>query len=142
MTMSIQTDIATILVKQASLTENPLKSMVDGLSIQEVCYLIFHSYRGNDKSAKGMRLSDMGLNLLKAFFKCNNIKMPGGTKVSLPQLLYLDRVSTMPYWISNEYIAIFDTDLGMMLALAEGNINLLIESRFRLTSGTSKLIKD
>lgn len=142
MTMSIQTDIAQILVKQASLTENPLKSMVDGLSIQEVCYLIFHSYRGNDKQAKGMRLSDMGLNLLKAFFKCKNIKMPGGSKITLPQLLYLDRVSTMPYWVSDEYIAIFDTELGMMLALAEGNLNFLIESRFRLTSGTSKIIKD
>jgi hypothetical protein len=140
--MSIQTDIASILVQQATITENPLKSMVDGLSIQEVCYLIFHSYRGNDKSAKGMRLSDMGLNLLKAFFKCNNVKMPGGTKITLPHLLYLDRVSQMPYWVSDEYLAIFDTELGMMLTLAAGNLNHLIDSRFRLTSGTSKIIKD
>ena len=140
--MSIQTNIASILVQQATLTDNPLKSMVEGLSIQEVCYLIFHSYRGNETSAKGMRLSDVGLNLLKSFFKSSNIKLPGGSKITLPQLLYLDRVSQMPYWISDAHITIFDTELGMMLKLVEGNLNALIDSRFRLTSGSSKIIKD
>lgn len=133
MYMTIQSKIASILMTQAIETDNPLKSILDGLTIQEVCYLIFHSYRGTAVSAKGMRLTDMGLNLLKTFFKCYDIDLKPGYQLKLPHLLYLDRVSTMPYWIDNSYCAMFDSELGMMFKLTEGDIVALIESRFRLT---------
>lgn len=130
--MTIQCKIVEILVQQATITESPLKTMLDGKSIQELCYMIFHSYRGNQTVAKGMRLSDVGLNLLKSFFKCYDIKLQSGYAVKLQHLIYLDRVSNMPYWLSKEYCTIFDTELGMMLKLTDGDIGALIDSGFRL----------
>lgn len=140
--MTIQAQIADLLLQQAILVDSPLKSLLTGKDTQQVCYMIFHSYRGNEKTARGLRLSDVGLNLLKAFFKCYNINMSPGYKIKMPHLIYLDRVCKMPYWISNEYLAIFDTELGMMLKMSDGNLDTLIEARFRLSQESTKIIKD
>ena len=138
--MTIQYKIAQALITQAA--NNPLNTMLDGKTVQQVCHFIFHSFRGNEQSAKGMRLSDIGLNLLKAFFKSHTINLPAGYVVTYPHLIYLDRVSAMPYWIDDKCLTTFDSELGMMLRLVDDNIQSLIDSRFRLTSGSNKIIKD
>lgn len=139
---TIQTRIAELLIKHATDDNHPFKSLIDGKTSQEVCYLIFHSYRGNEAAARGLRLSDVGLNLLKTFFKCYHILMPNGYVVKLPHLLYLDRVSAMPYWLSDTDLTVFDTELGVMLKMSDGSLERLIESRFRLTIGGTQITKD
>lgn len=139
---TIQSLIASELIKQATDQEHPLRSFIDGMTVQEVCYLIFHSYRGNEKSARGLRLSDVGLNLLKAFFKSYHMLMPPGYVVKLPHLLYLDRVSKMPYWLSDKDLTLFDTELGVMLKMTDGSLDGLIDARFRLTAGSKQITKD
>jgi hypothetical protein len=139
---TVQTRIAELLIKHATEQNHPLRSFTDGKSPQEVCYLIFHSYRGNERSARGWRLSEVGLQLLKTFFKCYHIQMPAGYAVKLPHLLYLDRVSSMPYWLSDKDLTVFDTELGAMLKMCDGSLDLLIETRFRLTIGGTQITKD
>lgn len=139
---TIQSLIANELIRHATEQEHPLRSLIDGMTAQEVCYLIFHSYRGNEQSARGMRLSEVGLQLLKTFFKCYHVQMPAGYAVKLPHLLYLDRVSKMPYWLSDKDITLFDTELGVMLKMADGSLDGLIETRFRLQMNGNQLIKD
>lgn len=139
---TIQSLIAYELVRHATEQEHPLRSLVDGLTTQEVCYLIFHSYRGNEESARGLRLSEVGLQLLKTFFKCYHVQMPAGYAIKLPHLLYLDRVSKMPYWLSDKDVVLFDTELGVMLKMSDGSLDGLIETRFRLTMNGTHITKD
>jgi hypothetical protein len=134
--------IADELIRHATEQEHPLRSFVDGLTTQEVCYLIFHSYRGNENAARGLRLSEVGLNLLKSFFKSYHVQMPAGYAIKLPHLLYLDRVSKMPYWLSDKDLTLFDTELGAMLKMTDGSLDNLIEARFRLVSDSKQIIKD
>lgn len=135
--------IAELLVQQAKSSGSPLLSLLEGKDIQEVCFTIFQTYRGSaGRSAKGMRLSDVGLQLMKAFFKCYEVKLAPAYKISSPHLIYLDRVNKMPYWLNSSYCCMFDSELAMMLRLADGDIQTLIESRFRLSSGDDTLNAD
>lgn len=139
---TIHQKIAELLVQQADQTQSPLKGLLEDKDPQQVCHLIFASYRGNSELAKGMRLSDEGLQLMKAFFKSYEVKLIGGYKITAPHLIYLDRVNRMPYWLNNEYATFFDSELAMMLKLVDGSIQGLIESRFRLTSSENYLNPD
>lgn len=141
--MTIHQKIAEALIKQAEAKSSPLKNLLDGKSIQQVCHLIFMNYReGNGKQIKGLRLSDVGLQLMKAFFQVNDVMLTPGYKITAPHLIYMDRVNRMPYWLNNSYCAMFDSDLAMMLKLADGKIQGLIDMRYRLVSSGSSLNPD
>lgn len=140
--MNLQQRIAQILLAQATAQEHPLKSLIEGQTINQICHTIFHSYRGNTQGARGLRLSDLGLQLMKTFFKSHEVKLVGGYEVTLPHLLYLDRVSTMPYWLNDDHMCTFDSDLAMMLVLGDGCIQNLIDTRYRLVSSGDSLNAD
>lgn len=130
--MNLHQKIAEAVIAQAQAAQSPLMGLLDGKDLQQVCHVIFASYRGASGQAKGLRLSDEGLQLMKAFFKCHEIYLTPGYKQKLPHLLYMDRVSKMPYWMNDKYCALFDSELAMMLRLADGRIQDLVDSRFRL----------
>jgi hypothetical protein len=134
--------IAEALITQATVTQSPLVSLLEGKDPQQACYVIFASYRGAANQSKGFRLSDEGLQLMKAFFKCYDVELAPGYRGKLSHLLYMDRVARMPYWMNDKYCSLFDSELAMMLRLAEGRIQDLIDSRFRLTSSGTNLISD
>jgi hypothetical protein len=140
--MTIQAKIAELLVAQSLATDSPLKNMIVGKDTQEICQLIFKNYRGDPCSAKGLKLSEVGLQLMKSFFKGYDIPMAEGYKVKLPHLLYLDRVSTLPYFINNKMFTTFDSDLAMMLRLSDGKIETLIEAKYRLQFDKNSFLPD
>jgi hypothetical protein len=140
--MTIQVKIAELLVAQSLVTDNPLKKMIEGKSTQEICQLIFKNYRGDPSKAKGLKLSEVGLQLMKSFFKGYDVPMPEGYKVKLPHLLYLDRISTLPYFINNKCFTTFDSDLAMMLKLSDSKIETLIEAKYRLQFDKSSFLPD
>jgi hypothetical protein len=140
--MNLHRKIAEAVIAQATTTQSPLAGMLEGKDPQQACHVIFSSYRGGSDQAKGMRLSDEGLQLLKAFFKCHDVYLVPGYKQTLPHILYMDRVAKMPYWMNDKYCAMFDSELAMMLRLAEGRIQDLVDSRFRLTSSGGSLTPD
>lgn len=137
--MNLHRTIAEALVKQAKDSQSPLFGMLEGKDTHQVCHTIFVSYRSSGGQGRGLRLSDEGLQLMKAFFKCYDVSLTPGYKLSLPHLLYLDRIAEMPYWVSDKHCALFDSDLAMMLRLTEGKIQDLVESRFRLNSSDNYL---
>lgn len=140
--MNLHQRIAEAIISQAKASQSPLYGMIEDLDLQQVCHKLFSSYRGASGAPRGLRLSDEGLQLMKAFFKCYDVNLPPGYRTKLPHLIYMDRVSQMPYWMNEKYCALFDSELAMMLKLAEGRIQDLIESRFRLTSSDNTLNPD
>ncbi len=142
---TIHQKISELLVKSTSDSGHPLKSLLDGKSIQQVCHLVFMSYRENGGSSKGLRLSDSGLQLMRACFKSIDIPFTPQIyrrEMPLAHILYLDRVSNMPYWVDRRLLCTFDSDLAMMLRLGDGLIQTLIDSRFRLVSSDNTLNSD
>lgn len=145
--MTIQVKIADLLITQLTASNNPLKKMVEGKTMQEVCQLIFINFRGAPgNTAKGLKLSDIGLQLLKTYVQSYDVFLGEGVRVTLPHLLYLDRISILPFYIDNKtskkVLTTFDSDLAMMLKLADGKIDTLIETRFRLQIDGSSLQPD
>lgn len=141
--MTIHQKIAEALVIQADAKSSPLKSLLDGKTVQQVCHLIFMNYReGDGRTVKGLRLSDTGLQLMKAFFQCHDVTLTPGYRITAPHLIYMDRVNRMPYWFNSSYCAMFDSELAMMLKLADGKIQSLIDMRYRLVSSDSTLNPD
>jgi hypothetical protein len=140
--MSLQQKIAKIVVDQTRSSGSPQWGLLDGRTTQEVCYLLFSSYRGEGTTAKGLRLSDTGLQLMRACFKSYEIQLAYETKLKLPHILYMERVTKMPYWMNHKICVLFDSELAMMLRLVEGRIQDLIDTRFRLTAIDNSLNTD
>jgi hypothetical protein len=148
--MTIQIKIAELLVAQFNASGNPLKSIIDGKTTREICQLIFASYRGTLNSVKGLRLSDEGLQLMKCHIQAYNVNLGESYRIKLPHLLYLERVSKLPYHLQNantmalgeKVFTTFDSELAMMLKLADGKIDTLIETRFRLQFDKTSILPD
>jgi hypothetical protein len=138
--MSVHHKIAALIIELAEKQQHPLRTLITGETPSDACHQIFSSYRGGATSGKGLRLSDVGLQLMKTFFKCYEIPLPGGYKITAPHLIYLDRIAEMPYWLNHQYISVFDSDLAMMLRLMDGNLQSLVDSRYRLDTSDDSAI--
>jgi hypothetical protein len=148
--MTIQTKIAELLVAQFNESGNPLKSIIDGKTTHEICQLIFVNYRGTLDSIKGLRLSDTGLQLMQCHIQAYHVNLGEAYRVKLQHLLYLERVSKLPYHLQDskvlslgdKFFITFDGELAMMLKLADGKIDTLIETRFRLQFDKTSILPD
>lgn len=130
--MNVQYRISQLLIKQSEEQQHPLRTLIPTDDPSETCHFLFSNYRGDLETGKGFRLSDVGLQLMKTFFKSHEVALPGGYKLAKNHLIYLDRIAVMPYWINDSYIISFDSDLAMMLKLNDGSIQNLLDSRFRI----------
>lgn len=99
---------------------------LSALSDDHLIRMMFASYRGKS-DAKGLRLTNFGMQVLRSVFMCYEIKLPEGHKLKAPEILYLDHRATLPYFVSDEKIVVFETELGMKIKLADGDIFVLIE---------------
>lgn len=99
---------------------------LSALSDDHLIRMMFASYRGKN-DAKGLRLTNFGMQVLRSVFMCYEIKLPDEHTLKAPEILYLDHRATLPYFVSNEKIVVFETELGMKIKLADGDINTLIE---------------
>lgn len=97
------------------------------LKDEQFVRLMFSNYRGRDEKARGLRLTNIGLEMMKSYFHFYEIRLPEGRRVASNEILYLDRRATLPYYYSHEKIVVFETDLGLKLKLADGEIATLIE---------------
>jgi hypothetical protein len=141
--MTIQFQIAELIRSTLTAQNNPLLSMVETLSTEDICKLIFYSFRGTDDNVKGLRLSNDGLILTKTCFKSYEFPEQGrGTRVKLPHLLYLDRISTFPYFINAKLFVTFDSELAMMLRLSDAKIETLIQAKYRLQFDKDAFLPD
>lgn len=97
------------------------------LTDEEVVRIMFSNYRGRDAAARGLRLTNIGLGLMKQYFKAYEIDLPKGHKVHNREVIYLDKKATLPYYFSDEKVVLFESTLGIKLKLADGDIRILME---------------
>lgn len=111
----------------SSKEEGKIASTLTSLTDEQIVRMMFSSYRGRDGASRGMRLTNIGLEIMKSYFTFFEIKMPENHMVQSGELIYLDRRATLPYFFSNDRIVVFETELGIKLKLADGDIPTLIE---------------
>lgn len=92
---------------------------------EELCHILFRSYRTNGKDRNGLRLTRLGFEIMKIKWQNHILPMPKTTEYLRPAiLLYLDRVMAQPYYISRLEFATFDADFAMKLKLV-GDLDTL-----------------
>jgi hypothetical protein len=97
------------------------------LTDEQVVRMMFSNFRGRDERARGLRLTNIGLEMMKSYFHYYEIRLPEGRRIASNEVLYLDRRATLPYFYSHEKIVVFETELGIKLKLADGEIATLIQ---------------
>lgn len=114
----------------------PLASKLAGLGDEQLVRMMFSSYRGR-ADARGMRLTNFGLQVMRSVFKSYEIALPEGHRLRVPEILYLDHRASLPYFVSDERVVLFESELGLKLKLADGDLATLIE-----IESSEKLILD
>lgn len=97
------------------------------LTDTELVHMMFSNFRGRGKDTRGLRLTHIGLMLMKDFFKAYEIALPSGHKIGNRELLYLDKRATLPYYLSSDKLVLFESELGIKLKLADGDLSILME---------------
>lgn len=93
---------------------------------ERLCRLMFSNYRGLNDEAKGLRLTGFGLTLMSQCFESYRTHIRQQSRVGPKELLYLDRHLRLPYYITPQEITVFDHDLGVVLALVEGDVSAVM----------------
>lgn len=88
---------------------------------------MFSNFRGKGEESRGLRLTNMGLEVMRAYFKSYDIALPEGHQIDIRRLLYLDRRATLPFFYSHDKLVLFEGDLGLKLKLADGDLDILME---------------
>lgn len=99
------------------------------LTDEQIARMMFSNYRGRDQTARGVRLTNFGVQMLMVYFQAYEVQCPEWVTFGTAQLLYLDNKAKLPYYVSDRErkIVVFDTELGIKLKLSDGDINTLIE---------------
>ncbi len=121
--------ILDLLRRRTDADQNPLGAQLAAPD-EEVVRLLFSNYR----RGKGLHLSDIGLQLMKSYFKAYEIRTPEyhsvatakGKQVRARHLVYLDGHVSLPYFCTIDSIVLFELSLGTKIKLADGDIQILI----------------
>lgn len=106
---------------------NPLAKLLSAKTDEQMVRMMFQNFRGRDKAARGLRLTNFGVQVMKGYFQAYEIETPGD-KIGSPELVYLDRRAKLPYHVGEDgNLVMFDPELGIKLKLADGDIRTLIE---------------
>jgi hypothetical protein len=113
---------------------NPLATeYFDNVSDDKVLRTIFFNYRGSE-TPKGMRLTQIGLTILKTYFQSYEVLTPKEYNMGSLDLLYLDHCAKLPYFIGKDEnddgkkkLVVFEAKFGIMLKLADGMVATLRE---------------
>lgn len=120
-------------VRELAANEPEINLYVSATPDAELARLMFMNLRGVGASAKGIRLTNLGLTIMKTFF--HSFEVPAhheGRQPTANELLYLDKKASLPYHIDSQgEMTLFDTKLGLKLKLVDGDISALIEAEGR-----------
>jgi|HigsolmetaAR201D_1030396.scaffolds.fasta_scaffold01517_15 hypothetical protein len=111
------------LVREQLGDRKEYQSLFD-LSDEDVARYLFRSFRKSGVHIRGLRLSNLGLDVLSQCFTSYVIKRPEGRE-NLREILYLDRHCTLPYFYSATKIVLFETVLGTALIMSDGDFHIL-----------------
>lgn len=107
----------------------PLTRVLKAKTDEQIVRMMFMNYRGRETAARGLRLTNFGVQVMRGYFKAYEIAAPPQPKeLDASELLYLDRKAKLPYHIADTGgLTMFDQELGIKLMLADGDITVLIE---------------
>jgi len=97
------------------------------LKDDQMMRLMFSSVRNDSGKTRGMRLTNSGLEIMKSCFQFFDVPREAGLDINNNELLYLDRRAKLPYYIDASRVVVFESDLGMLLKLADGSIHTLMQ---------------
>lgn len=84
-------------------------------------------------NSRSMRLSDEGFKTLSQYFEVTPIEIPAGREVRSSYLLYLDRQSSMPWYLGHKgrtrFLYLFDGKMAVDLLLRGEDFDKLLKSR-------------
>ena len=106
---------------------DPLPPDISAKSDIEIARMMFSNYRGTGATAKGLRLTPLGLSWMRKHFQAYDISVPDGTGHPPSHIVYLDRHCKLPYFINDDKsLVLFDSMFGVRLKLSNGDLSLLI----------------
>lgn len=114
-------DIFAKVVELARIKRPKLKD----LSVDVVAATLFVAYRPQARQ-RVKRLTHFGLIVMLPEFDHVDIKLHQIYNIRGREMLYLDKNSSMPYYVSHRRMVFFDTNLGFMVRLVDGKISDLI----------------
>jgi hypothetical protein len=124
----VHSSIISYLREMNARDAHPSLKKFDTMTDEQIVRLMFQNFRGRDKTARGLRLTNHGLEIMRAFFQAYEIESCDGRRPGSSELVYLDRRAKLPYHIQeNGSLVMFDPELGIKLKLADGDIRTLIE---------------
>lgn len=107
--------------------ETTLHEHLETLTDEQVVKLMFSSVRGRGETARGLRLTNSGLQMMMDHFRYFEVLFPAERNIKTNELIYLDRRARLPYFCSSKKLVLFETELGMKLKLWDGDIARLCE---------------
>ena len=124
----IHTSLLNHIRESLAAEDNPLVGkMIDGKSDEQIIRMMFSNFRGRAEAARGLRLTNFGVTVMRTYFQGYEIEREG-KKVGPMELVYLDKKARLPYWIDDQgNVVMFDPELGIKLKLADGDITILME---------------
>ncbi len=108
--------------------DNPqVGKMIDGKSDEQIVRMMFSNFRGRAEQARGLRLTNFGVTVMRSYFQAYEIEREG-KRLGPMELVYLDKKARLPYWVDPEgNVVMFDPELGIKLKLADGDVSILME---------------
>lgn len=94
---------------------------LSAMNDEQIARKVFRNYR----SDRGLRLTNFGLQMMKTCYRSYDVDLIGEKRTS-PELLYLDRNATLPYYLQGDHLILFESDLGIKIKMADGSIGRLI----------------
>jgi hypothetical protein len=93
-----------------------------------LCRAIFSNYReGAPGEGRGLRLSAIGLSTFQLFFQSWEVHLPEDYIVKSRHVLYLDNITTMPWYLDGPQLILFESELAMRAKLV-GDLDSLISA--------------
>jgi hypothetical protein len=107
------------------LRNTKISEEIKNLDDSQVARMIFANYRTTSSGPKGLRLTHVGLSVMKTLFKGHEIKPSQQKNITSARLLYLDKNANLPYYVSREKIVVFESRLAVLLKLTDGDTSRL-----------------
>jgi len=112
--------------KKCKETEHPFNTMLQSDDDSALLRQFFLNYREGN-SAKGLRLSNLGLQMAKIHFASWDIILDGSWKPKSKHVIFLDRYSKMPYHLCGNMLTLFDKQFALHLKLI-GDLDVFMQS--------------
>jgi len=124
----LQTAIIALIREALVSGDNPLDEAYSMRSDEELARDVFYSYRGPGTDGSGnLRLTMFGLGALQKVYECYEIEFKKGYVLSAKDMLKMDRLCRLPYWVEVKIpkMLVFDAEFATFANMLQGDLGLM-----------------